>query len=129
SRAGPSWDNRPRAPYAPTTDQGSQQSRERGDRPEQPHQDGMNKTTVLDRGSAAPSSPAPTAEWSQSDGITVRSDSQRTFATKFANFRLMHCSKPSSFDHLVGAGEQRRWHIADLEHHARARHPRYRQAR
>src|SRR6266571_1796747 len=46
----------------PTTDQGPQQSRERGDRPEQPHQDGMNKTAVLDYGSAAPSSSAPTAD-------------------------------------------------------------------
>src|SRR5438046_9739553 len=62
SRAAPSWDNRPPVPYGPTTDQGPQQSRERGDRPEQPHQGEMSKTAVLDRDSAAPSSPAPTAD-------------------------------------------------------------------
>src|SRR5262249_8835117 len=59
SRDGLSWHNRARALYAPTTDQEPPLSHERGGRPEQPHQDGMNKTAVLDRGSAAPSSPAP----------------------------------------------------------------------
>src|SRR6266550_2397730 len=88
----PSRDNRPPVPYGPTTDQGPQQSRERGDRPEQPHQGEMRKTAVLDRDSAAPSSPAPTAESCQGDGITVPSDSQRTFATKSA--RLRHGTVP-----------------------------------
>src|SRR5436190_24219265 len=81
-------------PYGPTTDQGPQQSRERGDRPEQPHQGEMSKTAVLDRDSAAPSSPAPTAGRVRATESPFPAILKRTFATKSAISGTTQASAP-----------------------------------
>jgi len=60
----------------------------------------MNKTAALDRGSAAPSSPVSTAD--RVSGITVRSNSQPTFATKSAITRPSDLSGGQAQEYVAG---------------------------
>src|SRR5215831_15696443 len=61
SRVDPFWGKRGPTRNAPTISREPQQSCEPGDRPELPHQDETNKTALLGRDRAAPSSLASTA--------------------------------------------------------------------